>query len=325
MTRLIHNQKQLVEWVKNESGPLDIAVAFWGTGAVEELGLDRSGRKIRILLDLSSGATNPEVVRQLLTYLPNAVRAVNRLHAKAFIGISKIAVGSANASANGLGIEGAEARQWHELTLITSDPTAVKEANIWFKKRWGDAEAIKVDSDRFKEAEQAWEENRKGRPLPDSGNDCLITAAIKNPQAYRDRGWYVVVDLENLSKEGLAAVKREEAEQGRPAFAWEDWPKMPPQARLISITRFDGKQFRLGTDRGAPDPVYFTGDIKRKRLKFVTASHIPGFRRNVGTIDDWLPSIKEAEANCPEWKPRGGMWMDLGEFAEKYGVLVGRV
>lgn len=320
MARLIHNQKQLTDWVKDESGPLDIAVAFWGTGAVKELGLDLPGRKIRVLLDLSSGATNPDAVRQLLKYFPNKVRAVNRLHAKAFIGMSKIAVGSANASANGLGIEGAEARQWHELALTTSDPTAVQQAHAWFTKKWSHAEAIDVRSDRFKEAEQAWKENRKSRPLPDAGNDCLITAAIKNPGAYTERGWYVVVDLENLSKEGLAAVEREEAEQGRPAFAWEN-ADIPPQAYLVSITRFDGKHFRLGTDNGAPEPVFFTGDIKRKRLKFVTPSHIPGFIRNVGTIGDWLPSVKKAEAEYPEWKHKHGLCLDLGEFAKTYGVL----
>jgi HKD family nuclease len=87
-------------------------VAFWGQGALKALGLDQAQRKVRILLDLSAGATNPQVVRELLALHPEKVRNIPRLHAKTYIGENEITVGSANASANGLGIEGLAANKW---------------------------------------------------------------------------------------------------------------------------------------------------------------------------------------------------------------------
>ena len=66
MTRLIQNQQQLAQWAREVKGSLDIAVAFWGEGAISELGLDQRQGDVRILLDLSAGATNPAVVRHLI-------------------------------------------------------------------------------------------------------------------------------------------------------------------------------------------------------------------------------------------------------------------
>lgn len=37
-----------------------IAVAFWGNGAAEDLGLSRKGLKLQIVCNLASGACNPQ-------------------------------------------------------------------------------------------------------------------------------------------------------------------------------------------------------------------------------------------------------------------------
>ena len=141
--------------VRDLKGSLDIAVAFWGAGAIEALGLDNPAREVRVLLDLSAGATNPSVVRELLKTYPNKVRSANRLHAKTFLGENEIAVGSANASASGLGLEGAEANQWYELGMISSDITAINAAKAWFEELWDGALPIDVDGATFAEAERA--------------------------------------------------------------------------------------------------------------------------------------------------------------------------
>ncbi|MBZ2465685.1 hypothetical protein IPT10_21555 [Xanthomonas perforans] len=45
MTKLIKDQQELVTWVREQGGKLDLAVAFWGKGASKELGLhDRAQR-----------------------------------------------------------------------------------------------------------------------------------------------------------------------------------------------------------------------------------------------------------------------------------------
>jgi hypothetical protein len=319
MTRLIFNQKHLAKWVRELKGPLDIAVAFWGAGAIEELGLDDSSREIRILLDLSAGATNPDVVRDLIKHYPDGVRSVRRLHSKAFLGKSEIAVGSANASANGLGLEGAEVSQWYELGMISSDTTAIRDAHDWFAELWSGAHPVDVEGTIFAEVQKAWKERQKHRPHPDTGTDSLIAAAIKNPEAFKRKGWYVVVDLYDMSKDGLKRIAKKSENLGRPAYGWEDWEEIPSQAHLISLTKTEDL-FQFGNAKGAPDAVYFSAEHNNGPVQFVTASHIPGYKRNIGKIDEWRSSLSKAEDEYPGWKAEGGMCMDLGEFAERYGI-----
>lgn len=135
-TRLVINQKHTSKWVR-EQNKLDIAVAFWGEGAIKELGLDQPGRKFRVLLDLSAGASNPDEVRALWKLAPKSVKVVERLHAKAYVTPSQALIGSANASANGLGWEGKEATSWHELGMLTDDNTTVRATQKWFAAKFG--------------------------------------------------------------------------------------------------------------------------------------------------------------------------------------------
>lgn len=43
-----------------------LAVAFWGKGAIERLGLNRPGLVAKILCNLDSGAYNPAELRRIL-------------------------------------------------------------------------------------------------------------------------------------------------------------------------------------------------------------------------------------------------------------------
>ncbi len=52
---IIENQQELAEWVRHHKKHLDIAVAFWGEGALKQLDLDNPSKSFRILLELSSG------------------------------------------------------------------------------------------------------------------------------------------------------------------------------------------------------------------------------------------------------------------------------
>jgi hypothetical protein len=53
-------------------------------------------------------------------------------------------------------------------------------------------------------------------------------------------------------------------------------------------------------------------------MQFVEASYIPGFRKNLGDIEQWRELLKRAESNATDWVKNDGMCMDLGEFARKY-------
>lgn len=43
MTKLIEDQSELVKWVNDQDGDLDLAVAFWGHDASAFLGLEKRG------------------------------------------------------------------------------------------------------------------------------------------------------------------------------------------------------------------------------------------------------------------------------------------
>lgn len=133
MNTVIENQQDLAKWVCSQKGRLDLAVAFWGDGAIAQLGL-KNGRKARILLELKSGSTNPKVVQELLGMKSVQVKQRDLLHAKVYLGQDEMVIGSANASANGLGAEGKEATHWSELSVRIACPDAIAQAANWFDR-----------------------------------------------------------------------------------------------------------------------------------------------------------------------------------------------
>jgi hypothetical protein len=80
----------------------DLAIAYWGANATKTLGIDIIKGPVRILCDAYSGACNPDELSKLLQ-LDVDLRTRNGLHAKIVITSTSLIVGSANASANGLG------------------------------------------------------------------------------------------------------------------------------------------------------------------------------------------------------------------------------
>jgi HKD family nuclease len=313
MTRLIQNQQHLVKWVRRHEGTIDIAVAFWGKGAIKALGLDERTSKFRILLDISAGATNPAEVRALKK-LPNAtVKCVSRLHAKAYITSNEALIGSANASTNGLGLEGSEATRWHELGLLTNDQAAVDEAKSWFDKTWKGGEP--VTNDILKQAEIDWKLRQKARPKPSVKLSNILDAALKNPEQMRNRGIFVVVTTVEMDETGANEEKELKEKTGQEPYFWQKWPKIPLDAKLISFSDYPDE----GLDLDHP-PIYYSPAEPNiyGSLTLVKPTEIPGF--TVGRLKSWLPALERAKkaSNKKTWEKDGMCW-ELVEFAELYG------
>lgn len=308
---LIEDQQHLAQWVRNQRTHLDIAVAFWGTGAVEQLGLDESKKSYRILLDLSSGGSNPSVVEQLLALRPKLVRCVDRLHAKAFIGKSEVVIGSANASANGLGAEGSEATHWCELGLSSKAPGDVAAAQAWFKTLWDDSK--KITPKMLAEADAKWKKRQKLRPQAPASSTDLLTAASENPKDFMNRGIYVTVSTEKLSSKAEKVRVERAKETKAPAYMFEQWPKMPVNAHLISFTDF-GKD---GIRRDGPGVYHSRVDKQRGPYFWVDKSSIEGF--DLGPLQAWRKRLEQAKLrDSRKWNSDYGFVMDLGKFVEKY-------
>ncbi|GGE59148.1 hypothetical protein GCM10007421_37180 [Halopseudomonas oceani] len=149
-----------------ESDPLRVAVAFWGAGADE---LVDPSKRYRIICNLTEGGTNPAVIRMLLTCPNVEVRYLPGLHAKVFIGASQALVGSANFSANGLGIGAEPGAGWHEAAVLVD----AVEVTTWFEAHW--QSALPVAEQVLFEAELQFEaravlqaSGAGGAPVPDT-------------------------------------------------------------------------------------------------------------------------------------------------------------
>src|SRR5258708_2971360 len=99
-----------------------LAVAFWGEGAVERLGVRRDHLEVEIICNLESGACNPAEIRRLIAMAPAVrIRSNPRLHAKLYWTANCAVVGSSNASANGLAVEGRPLAGWAEANVLVED------------------------------------------------------------------------------------------------------------------------------------------------------------------------------------------------------------
>lgn len=131
------------------------AVAFWGVGA-QELLRGVAHDNIKIICNLNSGSTNPYVIESLPRH---QVRQHDLLHAKVYIGDNSAVVCSANASANGLGLEGKEQGTWIEAGLPTND---IVDIILWFNSLW--AESQEILDDDLQRAKELWSARRNAKP-----------------------------------------------------------------------------------------------------------------------------------------------------------------
>ena len=198
-------RNRIIELVA-DSNKMDCAVAFWGRGASELFASRSPTLRIRIICDLMSGACNPIVIRELLS-IGAQVKLVDGMHAKVYWTPNGVIVGSANASANGLGEEGAdETCDNTEVGLYTDDPTVLKDTLDWFDEQW--TEGTPVDEPLLRRADELWKRRRANRPVR-SGNSSLLGLLRDNPEWFRERPMRLVVyEGEDISEKAWSDGKK---------------------------------------------------------------------------------------------------------------------
>ncbi|MBB2158392.1 hypothetical protein HLH33_19210 [Gluconacetobacter diazotrophicus] len=111
------------------------AVAFWGIGA-ESL-LNKSGEaRPRIICDVTLGGTSPNALRALGAPKNEDLRHIPSLHAKVYISDRGAIIGSANASRNGVGLDGPPSLTEAGVRLAPDSET-FRHAESWFESQWG--------------------------------------------------------------------------------------------------------------------------------------------------------------------------------------------
>lgn len=134
--RILEKIRSLVTNRRLQNRELKVAVAYWGKDSLSETGLtdkiDNAPDHIQIICDLSSGACNPSPISKLLSNKV-LVKQFNGMHAKVWICGNNVIVGSANASANGLGFDTKRDRKVNEeAAVLVQDEKFTHTANKWF-------------------------------------------------------------------------------------------------------------------------------------------------------------------------------------------------
>ncbi len=198
------------EYLKLKGKDKRFAVAFWGKGALASLGLDGQRAKgTKIICNLESGATNPDVVKQLIR-LGADVKSNPKLHAKVYASGSTVILGSSNASANGLVVEGDnELKGWIEANIMTDDPKLVDKVGKWFNHLWECQQSRLVNDVMLEEARKKWNQRRKLAPVKREGKG-LLDICRKNQELFGNI--FLAVYFEKLSQ--LAGDTIKEINQG---------------------------------------------------------------------------------------------------------------
>lgn len=203
--------KQFLDLQKNSSN-VDIAVAFWGKGAVEELRIE-GGKPTRVICNLDSGACHPDEIEKLRNLLGPNIKNCGSLHAKVYLTDNAVIVGSSNASSNGLAIAGAISSGWLEANIVLNQPDLLNDLRSWFDKTWSRATSISAAD--IKIARLKWDNRSKstgGKPLK-KGKIGLLEVLKERPDILETTKIYCVAYNDDLG-EG-ARKMRDEAKKDK--------------------------------------------------------------------------------------------------------------
>ncbi|WP_139150786.1 phospholipase D family protein [Halofilum ochraceum] len=227
-TDIVQRVRDLID----EPGDAFLISAFWGKGAPEKLlGSSTHMKQVRAICNLALGGTNPDAVQDLLdrgVY----IRHNSNLHAKVYASAHRAIVGSANASANGLGFEDEGSTQLYEAAIEVSDPNILADINSWAQSLWDSAATKEITKHDLKLARKAWERRRiKGR-IHRNRNERLLDVLQNSPDDLRDRVVFAVYNEEesDLSKAAKGYIKDRalELQEEQPQLAenldgYENW------------------------------------------------------------------------------------------------------
>lgn len=220
-----------------EEASLDVAVAFWGDGADATIHPD-DGKPLRVICNLRSGGTNPAVIKLLVDRAKAMahvqIRQCDRLHAKLVVGPTSAIIGSANVSANGLGLEGVEVAHWLEAAIQTAERHEVHSAQEWFNQLWLSNDSRPITDQDLADATEAYDKNRDGRP--DYSRKAPFSFDNYSVADLEDRNAYALLYTSRPGPEAEARAKQhEDAEiiehgsngqsgKGLERWSFETWP-----------------------------------------------------------------------------------------------------
>ena len=284
-----------------------LAVAFWGTGAIRRLGLDKAKGPIQIVCDLFSGCVNPEEVKAIKN-LPDAeVRNRGGLHSKVYLFDDAVVVGSSNASLNGLCQTDDEHVDRFEANLLTDDEATIREISERFEQIWETSTA--VDDAALDEAKKLFKRARAKRSPTD-----VFEGVLDNPALALDREAYVIW-YEGEGSFPEAELDKKRTEESMPDLDYlVPYAHMPASGLLIvwEMTRTKSGRAVITYDhlwRRRPE----IADQEGAQFVVPAADHHWSSKKQ---LERWKSAVLEFVNEAPE---SAGQIMELGEFARRFG------
>lgn len=197
----------VAEFLKSEEEEIALAVAFWGSDAIERLGIETwQAKRVRLICDATSGACNPRALEGLRAIVKSragwSLRTNSRLHAKVYWTPGRVVVTSANASASGLSLQDRELDGNIEAGIDATSTELLVEAKDWFDRIHDSQETVEVGDEIIAIAKKMWRSRRRNRPSL-LGNKFSVTDALSRKVRLEDRDiWVVNYECEERSKEG---------------------------------------------------------------------------------------------------------------------------
>ena len=105
-----------------------------------------------------------------------------------------VILGSSNASANGLALQGREVSGWHESNIITDDKDARDDASSWFRA----LPVRAISKDDLKAAGIAFSRRRTTHVEFWHSGTSIIDALTDHPERFKDKAIYVSAYDEEL-------------------------------------------------------------------------------------------------------------------------------
>jgi hypothetical protein len=305
MEKFLSSNKEIQDEIRQlfkNATEIKCAVAFWGEGAA---GLFKGikAKNVQIVCNLKSGGTNPKVIddiRRLKLIGIDNVKMLDKMHCKVYWTPKGVIVGSANASANGLGFEGVQAFGWEEAALTITNSKIIYKINKWFNTIWKNADQIQ-QYDLFK-AKQMWKSNNLGKQKNNDKKDTLLFALETDNIHLKDYFISLCIEGNIISNQKIAKRLKELKDTLIPSN-WRNWKKEgidKTQVEYDEITeiRKAEKAYFRGKKEGSPNVIeiiYEEG--KNNPIKFVKLSSTANqFLRHFKCEDKFITLWKKASS-----------------------------
>jgi hypothetical protein len=213
------------------------AVAYWGAGALTEVFKGVTTKDVSIIGDIYSGGCNPAELKKMIARYPGKMLHCDRLHAKVYLSNKGVVIGSANASTNGMGMEGKEAKAHSEAVLLSRDPDVKRDAREWFDRIKKSAAKNVVTKADIGKVRELWKRRKWNRGYAKSFVDAMEAGDFDR----RERGVYVVTAMNANKAEldnGKKAVKKYKQKDSDKAKVLRDTDWYSDVAKVFPYDQF---------------------------------------------------------------------------------------